>query len=143
MNARVTLGCRLGLGAIFAIAGGMKLAHPTAFFADLLGYGVPLPEMFLRVIAVGLPWLEALTGVALLANVWPETIRPVVAAQCLSFLVMLGQAVARGLDLNCGCFGAEATGWFERPDVGLVRAIILFSTALYLIAEQGARESRE
>jgi hypothetical protein len=134
MNAKLVHACRFLLGGVFAIAGGLKLAHPAAFFADLLGFGVPWPEMFLRIVAVGLPWIEVLTGVGLLLNIWPETIRPVVALTCLSFVVMLGQAVVRGLDLNCGCFGAGASGWFERPDVALVRAGILFAASLYLAA---------
>ena len=135
MKGKLANACRFLLGGIFVIAGGMKLAHPAAFLSDLLGFGVPFPEMFLRIVAVGLPWLEMLTGAGLLLNVWPETIRPVVALVCLSFVVMLGQAVVRGLDLNCGCFGSGASGWFERPDVGLMRAGILLAASLYVAAE--------
>ncbi len=141
MNRRLGHACRFVLGGIFVIAGGMKLAHPTVFFADLLGFGVPFPEMFLRWVAVGLPWFEVLTGAGLLLNFWPETIRPLVALVCLSFVLMLGQAVVRGLDLNCGCFGAGASGWFERPDVALVRAGLLFAASLYLAAGAGAQRS--
>ena len=139
MNPRLANACRFLLGGVFVIAGGLKLAHPAAFFSDLLGFGVPFPEWFLRGAAVGLPWLEVLTGAGLLLNFWPETIRPVVALLCLSFVVMLGQAVGRGLDLNCGCFGAGASGWFERPDVALARALILFTASLYLVAGRSGK----
>ena len=134
MNSRLGNLFRFCLGAVFLLAGGMKLAHPAAFFSDLLGFGVPFPEMFLRVVAVYLPWLEVLAGVGLILNVWPETIRPVVAALCLIFVMMLGQAVLRGLDLNCGCFGSVGRGWFERPDVALARACLLFAASLYVAA---------
>jgi uncharacterized membrane protein YphA (DoxX/SURF4 family) len=130
MSRWFPLACRLLLAAIFLFAGGMKLLHPAAFFADLLAYHVPFPEMLLRFVAVGLPWLEVLTGAGLLLNFWPETIRPVVSVLCLIFVAMLGQAVARGLDLNCGCFGADVHGWWERPDVALVRAVGLFTASL-------------
>ena len=132
MNSRLRNACRFVLGAVFVLAGGMKVAHPAAFFSDLLGFGVPFPEIFLRVVAAGLPWLEVLAGFGLLLNFWPETIRPVVSGLCLIFVLMLGQAVARGLDLNCGCFGSDGRGWFERPAVALVRAVILFAASLYL-----------
>jgi hypothetical protein len=112
----------------------MKIAHPGDFFSDLLGFRVPFPEMFLRIVAVDLPWLEMLVGVGLILNVWPETIRPVVAGLCLIFVLMLGQAVLRGLDLNCGCFGSVGRGWFERPDVALVRAGLLLAGSLYVAA---------
>ena len=124
------------LGLVFVVAGGMKAAHPSDFFSDLLGFGLPLPELFLRLVAVGLPWLEVFTGLGLVLNFWPETIRPLVAFLYLVFVVMLGQAVIRGLDLNCGCFGASGQGWFERPDVALVRALLLFAASLYVAAER-------
>ena len=139
MNARLSNACRFVLGAVFVLAGGMKVAHPAAFFSDLLGFGVPFPEMFLRFVAAGLPWLEVLAGLGLLLNFWPETVRPVVSGLCLIFVLMLGQAVARGLDLNCGCFGPDARGWFERPDVALARAVILSAASLYLAAVPSTR----
>jgi len=52
---------------------------------------------------------------------------------------MLVQAVLRGLDLNCGCFGAAGRGWFERPDVALVRASLLFAASLYLMVDRAGR----
>ena len=130
MNPRFVNAGRFFLGAIFLIAGGMKIAHPADFFSDLLGFKTPLPEFFLRVVAIWLPWLEAIAGLALIADFWAETVRPLVASLCLIFGLMLGQAVVRGLDLNCGCFGSGAHGWFERPDIALVRAAILFAVSL-------------
>jgi hypothetical protein len=134
MNARAKHACRFILGAVFLVAGGMKIAHPAAFFSDLLGFGVPFPEMFLRIVAVTLPWIEVLVGAGLLLNVWPETVRPVGSGLCLIFVLMLGQAVIRGIDLNCGCFGSGGRGWLERPDVALVRAGLLFAASLYVTA---------
>lgn len=134
MNSRAQLGCRLILGAVFVAAGATKLAHPAEFFSDLLSYRVAFPEMFLRVVAAYLPWLEAAAGLGLIFNFWSETVRPIVAGLCLVFVAMLGQAVARGLDLNCGCFGGGGHGWFERPDVALVRAVLLCAASFYLAA---------
>lgn len=133
MSTSLALVCRCVLGAVFVAAGATKIVHPAEFFGDLLSYRVPLPEIFLRVVAVWLPWLEVAAGLGLLLDLWAETMRPVVAALCLVFVVMLTQAVVRGLDLNCGCFGAGAAGWFERPDVALVRALILLAASLYLV----------
>jgi putative oxidoreductase len=132
----LTTVCRLSLGAILIVAGAMKALHPAQFFSDLLSFHVPLPEVFLRMTAGCLPWLEVFAGAGLLFDVWRETIRPVVCALCLIFVVMLGQAVWRGLDLNCGCFGSGDFGWFDRPGVALVRAVVLFAASLYLVALQ-------
>jgi putative oxidoreductase len=125
---------RLGLGALFFVAGGMKLLHPALFFSDLLSYRVAFPEMFLRWVAVGLPWFEVFIGLGLIVDFWPETIRPAACLLWLVFVVMLGQALMRGLDLNCGCFGSAGSGWLERPDVAFVRAGLSFAASLYVAA---------
>jgi hypothetical protein len=83
-------------------------------------------------VAVALPWLEILSGLALIANVWAETVRPLVSALCLIFVALLAQALIRGLSVTCGCFGFAAAGWFERPDVALVRAVLLLAASVYL-----------
>jgi hypothetical protein len=119
---------------MFAWAGIMKVLQSAAFFSDLLAYDAPFPEGFLRLVAVTLPWLEAICGVALVFNVWPKTVRPVVSFLCLVFVGMLAEAVVRGLDVNCGCFGPTNAGWFERPGVALGRAVVLLVASLYLVA---------
>jgi putative oxidoreductase len=125
---------RLVLGGILLVAGAMKIGEAAVFFSDLLGYRLPLPEIFLRWVAIGLPWVEVVLGLGLIFNFWPETIRPLVCALWLIFVLLLGQAVARGLDLDCGCFGAGGHGWFERPDVALLRAVIFLAASLDLAA---------
>jgi len=131
---------RLALGMIFLWAGAEKIAHPEPFFASLLDYRVPFPETFLRIVAISLPWLEVLCGFCLLANAWAETVRPVVGVLCLVFILMLGQALLRGIDLaNCGCFGPSAYAWIDRPAIALLRATLLLAGAIYLCSP---RESR-
>jgi putative oxidoreductase len=126
---------RVMLGAIFAWAGTEKIVHPADFFMSLLDYDVPFPEGFLRLVAIALPWLEVFCGLALIANVWSETVRPLVAALCLVFVVMLAEAVLRGIDLsNCGCFGPMAYSWLERPWIALPRTLILLFAAIYIMA---------
>ena len=123
---------RVLLGAVFLVAGALKIAHPVDFHSDLLAYDVPLPDVVFRLVAVVLPWLEAICGAALLATVWTETAGAVVTAMCLAFVVMLGQAVMRGLELTCGCLGPEDEGWFDRPGVALIRAAVLLVGSVWL-----------
>ena len=121
------------LGAIFLLAGALKIAHPGDFYSDLLAYEVDLPDGIFRCIAIAVPWLEVVCGGALLADFWPETVRLLVMALCLIFVLMLGQAVLRGLDLNCGCFGRGASGWFNRPIAALARAVLLLAGAVWIL----------
>lgn len=139
MNFPLRKVLRLVLGLTFSIAGAMKLIDPPGFFSDLLSYRVPFPEIFWRIEAASLPWLELLTGMGLILNFWPETLRPVTCLLSLIFILMLGQALIRGLHLDCGCFGAHSGGWFERLDVALGRATLLFAASLYVAAEPAAQ----
>ena len=124
---------RWTLGAIFVFAGAIKIAHPGDFHADLLAYDVALSDTFLRWIAVAFPWLEVFCGGALIADVWSETAGPLIVVMCLVFVAMLGQAVIRGLDLRCGCFGSGGAGWWDRPVTALVRAGLLLMMSLFVV----------
>jgi hypothetical protein len=46
---------------------------------------------------------------------------------------MLGQAVLRGLDLQCGCFGGLTAHWLEQPPVAFVRACLLLAASVWLV----------
>jgi len=133
MKPKTELVLRVGIGAVLVWAGIGKLLQPAAFYSALTDYRVPLPDQVWQFVAVGLPWFEAICGAALLGDLWPETVRPLVALLLGIFVVMLLQAVVRGLNLNCGCFGGGGSGgWFDRPGVALGRAVVLLGVALVL-----------
>ncbi len=132
MNTRGTIVLRIFVGGLLLWAGIAKLAAPTAFFGALLGYELPLPETALRLVTVTLPWLEILCGGALLADFWPETVRPLTVALTLSFVVAIGQALVRGLDIDCGCFGGSKNAFWNTPGVALARALLMTIAALAL-----------
>jgi hypothetical protein len=46
-------------------------------------------------------------------------------------VLLLGQAVLRGLELDCGCFGAGAPAWLEQAPVALARAGLLLAATLW------------
>jgi putative oxidoreductase len=132
-NRRARVAVRCTLGAIFIGAGVLKLGHPAAFHANLLVYGIGTPDWFFRSVAVVLPWVETFSGGFLLADLWTETVGILVTGMCLVFVLALGQAVLRGLELKCGCFGDLAAGWFERPPVALLRACVLLAASVWLL----------
>ncbi len=132
---------RCVVGAVFLPAGALKLADPASFYSDLLAYEVTLPDFMFRVIAVAFPWLEVLCGGALLANRWIETVGFLVVAIGLIFVGMLGQAVWRGLNLNCGCFGVTSAGWFNHPITALGRAALLLGGSVWWLLRITAAQS--
>jgi uncharacterized membrane protein YphA (DoxX/SURF4 family) len=138
-HARVVV--RWVLGAIFLGAGALKIVHPLDFYSNLLAYDVGFPDCLVRFAAVVVPWLEVVCGGLLLVDYWTETVGFLATGLCLIFILMLSQAVVRGLDLKCGCFGSLTAGWFELPQVALVRACVLFVAAVWLLLDVTNRRS--
>jgi hypothetical protein len=120
------------LAAVFVVAGAFKAANPADFHSDLVAYQTGLPDSILRLVAVVLPWFEVIVGLALGADFWPETIRFLVVVLNFGFVLMLGQAVVRGLDLRCGCFGPLTPDWLAQPPVALGRAAGLLGASVWL-----------
>ncbi len=131
------------MGLVFLASGILKLTDPVAFYTNLQAYSLGGPDWFYRVVAVVLPWVEVLSGALLLAAVWTETVAAVVAGLCAIFVAALGQALARGLELKCGCFGGLAPSWLETPGVALVRASLLLVATVWLLWRSSASRGTE
>jgi len=101
---------RLLLGALMLWAAVSKLAQPQAFHGSINAYDLPLPQSWLQLVAVVLPWLELLCGLLLLANVWSETALTTIIGLLAVFVLATGQAWSRGLNISCGCFNLEIFG---------------------------------
>lgn len=106
----------LALGGVFLYASFDKIAQPPEFARILYHYQVigpsaHLPPMLPNLVAVVLPWLEAIVGLLLLAGVWRREAAAVAAALLAIFIAAAGSALARGIDIeNCGCFSVGASG---------------------------------
>jgi hypothetical protein len=100
---------RLTLAGIFIYASLEKIAHPAAFAKDVYNYQI-LPDTLINLTALVLPWLELFLGLCLLAGIWLPGAVLTANGLLIVFLAALVFNLARGLDINCGCFstGSEA-----------------------------------
>ncbi|HEX2072952.1 MAG TPA: MauE/DoxX family redox-associated membrane protein, partial [Geodermatophilus sp.] len=92
------------LGGVFLVAGALKLPDPDAAVRAVRAYRL-LPEPLVAPVAFGLPVLEIAVGLALVAGVFVRTAAVAGAALLVVFLAGVGSAWARGLQIDCGCFG--------------------------------------
>ncbi len=98
---------RLGLGLVFLLAALPKLADPPGFAKAIWAYGL-VPPWGLNPMALVLPWLELICGLALLTGHWTRAAAAWSAALLLSFALALGINLARHRPVDCGCFGSSA-----------------------------------
>lgn len=104
LSPRLYLLVRLGLAVLFIYAGAVKLVDPRAFARTISHYGL-VPEPLLPVVAVGLPVIELLAGIALLFNLL--TGLHAVSGLLLLFAGVLGYGYFTNMDIDCGCFGPQ------------------------------------
>ena len=95
---------RLVVAAVFLGAALPKIAEPSTFATDIDNYRM-VPDALIGPLAVGLPLLEALVAVALVTGVHARGAAIVASGMLLAFAVGMVQAIVRGIDLDCGCFG--------------------------------------
>ena len=120
----VAAAVRVGLGALFLYAAVLKIADPMRFAEAVANYRL-LPGALVPAAAAALPGVELGVAACLLAGLWGRAAALVVAALMAVFTAATVQALARGIDLRCGCFGASSdpvTLWTVARDVALVGA---------------------
>lgn len=105
---------RLQLGAIFLFSSWMKLhpkrgdyapSGPEDFFNAIKGFKLGLPDWLMRLTASSLPWVEAIAGLCLVVGLWTRAAGLLVTLMLTLFTAMVISALARHLNIECGCFG--------------------------------------
>lgn len=95
---------RVGLGLVFLAAGGTKLADPTQSVRAVRAYRL-LPETLAQGVGYGLPVLEVALGLLLVLGLGVRLAALLTLLLLLVFVAGVASAAARGLRIDCGCFG--------------------------------------
>lgn len=111
-NKAVLVAFRIVLGGLFVYAGAVKIADPLDFAQDIRNYRL-VGQSLSFVAAVVLPWLEVLAGAFLVAGIWKRGAALVISGLLVFFIVLTLVTMARGIDVDCGCFGSlsRKSGW--------------------------------
>ena len=132
---------RVVLGGIFLFAGITKIGNPQAF-ADSIATFKILPDQFISIIALGLPPLEVLLGFTLIVGWKARTASLGITALAIVFGITLGQAIARGLSVDCGCFGSGEPS-AVKTWLSLGRAVLLLLAGVWLYSNNLDNRSAE
>jgi uncharacterized membrane protein YphA (DoxX/SURF4 family) len=105
MRATVGWVLRAGFAALFLYAGIAKLADVRAFALDVANYRM-LPAAFVGPFAAAIPGVEVACGVGLLRARSARAAALLATAMLVAFTVAAVQALARDINIDCGCFGS-------------------------------------
>ena len=125
---------RLVVGGAFVAAGALKIADPAKFALDVSHYRL-VPHELINLVAILVPWIEITAGSFVLAGIWLRAAALVITSLTTMFFFVIVSALARGLNIDCGCFGTVGG-----QHVGLVNLAIdvtLFSLAALLARRSG------
>ena len=119
---------RVVVGLVWVVAGVLKLPDPNENVRAVRAYEL-LPESVVPVVGHALPVLEILIGVCLLLGLLTRVAAVVSVVLLAAFVFGISSVWARGLSIDCGCFGGGAGPaanaqakypWELARDVGLL-----------------------
>ena len=100
----LTLLARLILGGVLFAAGALKIGSLQKSAMAVRAYEL-LPVSLANLLGYALPWVEIGVGLLLITGAAVRISGLIGAFTMLAFIIALAQAWARGLSIDCGCFG--------------------------------------
>ncbi|HLS40195.1 MAG TPA: MauE/DoxX family redox-associated membrane protein [Ornithinicoccus sp.] len=135
----VDLVARVALGGMLLVAGLLKVGDLTGSVQSVIAYEL-FPYEVSRLIGTALPVVEIALGVLLLLGLLTRPVALVGGLLMLAFIAGVASAWARGLSIDCGCFGdggpvaPEDTRYLEE----IVRDVLLVLAAARLVVRSSA-----
>ncbi|GIJ71939.1 hypothetical protein Voc01_068560 [Virgisporangium ochraceum] len=135
MSGWVRLAARLLLAGVWLVAGGTKVGDLQGSVRAVHAYDL-LPYELSKVVGAALPFVEIAVGVLLVAGFATRVAATASAALLVVFIGGISAAWARGLNIDCGCFGGggqlaagESPSYFWE----IARDVALLAVAVHLV----------
>lgn len=124
----VTTVARIVVAGVLFVAGWLKAGTPALSVEAVKNYEL-LPDQVATVVGHALPIFEIVVGVMLLTGLLTRVVAVIAGLLMVAFVIGIASAWARGLRIDCGCFGSGgqlAAGqdpgylWEILRDIGLL-----------------------
>jgi uncharacterized membrane protein YphA (DoxX/SURF4 family) len=125
---------RLVTGGVWVVAGAIKLPDPGTSVQAVRAYQL-LPSGIVPTVGQLLPMVEIVIGLTLVVGLLTRGAAVLSALLYLAFIVAIASVWARGITIDCGCFGG---GGFD-PDARsqypweIARDVVLLLLSGYLV----------
>ena len=125
---------RIILGVVFLWASFGKILEPGDFARSISNYHI-VPFGIENIVALILPWLELLIGMGLILGIMDDGSVQISAILLIMFILMIGRAMLRGFNIECGC------GLKEGEMIGLNKILenIVFLGGAYIVMQRKKR----
>ena len=95
---------RIIVGFVFIFAAISKVSEPEEFARAISNYKL-LPIYLINILAIVLPWIELCAGILLVFGISVKENSAILSGLLLVFIIAIAISLARGLNIDCGCFG--------------------------------------
>lgn len=133
----VVRSAQLAVGVLLGWAALGKLGDLPSLARDIHNFRL-VPIAAENLVAAVLPWIELITALSLLLGIRARAGALVAVAAVLAFTAAVALALARGLNVECGCFGAASAS--RVGGVKLLQNLGLLVVAGIAFAPGGRRE---
>ena len=105
----LALAACLFIAAVFLAACYYKILRPGEFALSVATYGI-LPTVLINPFSLVLPWVELFAAFMLIVGFRTQAAALLMTAMMALFTIALVIALAKGLDMSCGCFASSEAG---------------------------------
>jgi len=120
------------MGGFFLVAGVLKIIDPVEFARAILRYQL-VGESLAWVGALLMPWTEVVVAIGLFFKKWRFASCWLLLAMLVFFEGILLSALFRGLDIDCGCLGTNAS---SSVSFALIRNVVLAVLVLFIMKSE-------
>lgn len=133
---------RILLGVIFILSSIPKIKQPYDFLASVYNYEIVGPKLGMFA-AMAMPWLELFVGICLIGGIFISGAFLVAMAMGAMFVYVIISALYQGLEISCGCFGANSTDIINYTTLiraGIVLLLALVGYALFIFEDKKTKD---
>jgi uncharacterized membrane protein YphA (DoxX/SURF4 family) len=131
----LTVRVQIALGAIFVVAALPKILDPPSFAHMIYNYKL-VPGAAINALALVMPWVELLVGLALILGVWPREAASLAGLLLFVFIAAITVNLGRGRAVDCGCVDVHAAGKSREELLSEMRWVLIRDTAMLLMVAQ-------
>ena len=133
-HAWLGLVARLVTGGVWIVAGALKVTDPAASIAAIRAYEL-LPWSVVEPLGYALPAVEIVVGLALVLGAFTRGAALVSAVLFVAFVVGIASVWARGIEIDCGCFGGGGSMVGATSDYPweIARDVALLAASAYVV----------
>ena len=131
----LTIRVQIALGIFFVVASLPKLGDPPSFAHMVYNYRI-VPGVLINLMALTMPWIELLCGLALILGIWKDGARTIIAALLLVFIVAISINLVRNNAIDCGCFDVTAAGKTHQERIADMHFVVIRDLGMLLMCAQ-------